>query len=192
MPLKVLYAVPRMHEACAPVLERLRAAGCELVSNRTGRTLTGDELIGLLPGVFGTIAGGEPYTERVFAAAPELRVVARMGVGYDKVDVAAATRHRVAVTMGFGTNHEAVADHAFALMAGLANRLAAYHQEVMEGRWGGHFQPGLGARPSGSSGSAGSDGRSPAAAAASTCASSPTTPCRMPGMPKATGSSWST
>jgi phosphoglycerate dehydrogenase-like enzyme len=36
-----------------------------------------------------------------------------------------------------------VADHAFALMAGLANRLLPYHQEVMEGRWGGHFQPGL-------------------------------------------------
>jgi D-3-phosphoglycerate dehydrogenase / 2-oxoglutarate reductase len=112
-------------------------------STGPGRTLTEDELVGLLPGVFGTIAGGEPYSERVFAAAPELRVVARMGVGYDKVDVAAATRHRVAIAMGFGTNHEAVADHAFALMAGLANRLAAYHQEVMEGRWGGHFQPGL-------------------------------------------------
>ena len=78
----------------------------------------------------------------MFAAAPELKVVARMGVGYDAVDVAAATRHGVAVAMGFGTNHEAVADMAFALMAALSNRLFAYHQEVMERRWGGHFQPG--------------------------------------------------
>jgi phosphoglycerate dehydrogenase-like enzyme len=143
MPLKVLYAVARVHEAAEPALARLRAADCELVFNRTGRTLTEDELIGLLPGVFGTIAGGEPYTERVFAAAPQLKVVARMGVGYDKVDVAAATRHGAAICMGFGTNHEAVADHAFALMAGLANRLLPYHQEVTEGRWGGHFQPRL-------------------------------------------------
>ena len=66
-----------------------------------------------------------------------------MGVGYDAVDVAAATRHGVAVAMGFGTNHEAVADMAFALMAALSNRLFAYHREVMECRWGGHFQPGL-------------------------------------------------
>jgi D-3-phosphoglycerate dehydrogenase len=141
--IKVLYAVPRAHPATLPVLERLRTAGCELTFNRTGRTLTQDELILLLPGVFGTIAGGEPYTERVFAAAPALKVVARMGVGYDKVDVAAASRHGVAICMGFGTNHQAVADHAFALMAGLANRLLSYHQEIMEGRWGGHFQPGL-------------------------------------------------
>jgi D-3-phosphoglycerate dehydrogenase len=143
MAAKVLYAVPTAHEAIMPVLERLRAEGCELTFNRTGRTLTEDELIELLPGAFATIAGGEPYTERVFAAAPELKVVARMGVGYDKVDVPAATRHGVAICMGFGTNHQAVADHAFALMAGLANRLLPYHQEVMEGRWGGHFQPGL-------------------------------------------------
>ena len=40
--------------------------------------------------MYATIAGGEPYTERVFAAAPGLRVVARFGVGYDKFDVEAA------------------------------------------------------------------------------------------------------
>jgi hypothetical protein len=70
MSLKVLYAVPRLHEACAPVLKRLRGGGCELVFNRTGRTLTEDELIGLLPGVFGTIAGGEPYSERCSRRRP--------------------------------------------------------------------------------------------------------------------------
>jgi D-3-phosphoglycerate dehydrogenase / 2-oxoglutarate reductase len=143
MTIKVLCAVPQVHEAVHPVLERLRAADCELTFNQTGHTLTEPELIGLLPGVFGTIAGGEPYTERVFAAAPDLEVVARMGVGYDKVDVAAATRHGVAIAMGFGTNHEAVADHAFALIAALGNRLPSYHGEVMDGRWGGHFHPGL-------------------------------------------------
>ena len=79
----------------------------------------------------------------MFAAAPELKVVARMGVGYDAVDVAAASRHGVAVAMGFGTNHEAVADMAFALMAALSNRLFDYHREVMDKRWGGHFHPGL-------------------------------------------------
>jgi phosphoglycerate dehydrogenase-like enzyme len=143
MAIKVLYAVPQVHEAIRPVLERLRAADCELIFNQAGHALTEQELIDLLPGVFGTIAGGEPYTERAFAAAPALKVVARMGVGYDKVDVAAATRHGVAIAMGFGTNHEAVADHAFALMAGLGNRLQAYHREVMDRRWGGHFHPGL-------------------------------------------------
>ena len=140
---RVLVAIPRVHEATRPALARLAAAGFELVDNPVGRTLGEAELIALLPGCFATIAGGERYDERVFEAAPELKVVARMGVGYDKVDVAAATRHGVVVAMGFGTNHEAVADLAFTMMGALSNRLFAYHQEVMEGRWGGHFHPGL-------------------------------------------------
>jgi phosphoglycerate dehydrogenase-like enzyme len=140
---KVLIAIPRVHEASEPALGRLRQAGFELVGNPHGRTLGEAELIALLPGCFATVAGGERYDERVFAAAPELKVVARMGVGYDQVDVAAATRHGVAVAMGFGTNHEAVADLAFTMMGALGNRLFAYHREVMEGRWGGHFHPGL-------------------------------------------------
>ncbi len=140
---KVLIAIPRVHEASLPVLERLRQGGFELVLNPHGRTLDEAELIALLPGCFATIAGGERYDDRLFAAAPELKVVARMGVGYDQVDVAAATRHGVVVAMGFGTNHEAVADLAFTMMGALSNRLFAYHQEVMDGRWGGHFHPGL-------------------------------------------------
>jgi phosphoglycerate dehydrogenase-like enzyme len=140
---KVLVAIPRIHEATRAGLERLATAGLELAVNPHGRTLGEAELLAMLPGCFATIAGGERYDERVFAAAPDLKVVARMGVGYDAVDVPAATRHGVAVAMGFGTNHEAVADMAFALMAALSNRLFAYHQEVIERRWGGHFQPGL-------------------------------------------------
>jgi phosphoglycerate dehydrogenase-like enzyme len=140
---KVLVAIPRRHEAMDAGLGRLQAAGCELVLNPHGRTLRPDELSAMLAGCFASIAGGERYDEAVFAAAPELKVVARMGVGYDAVDVAAATRHGVAVAMGFGTNHEAVADLAFALMAALGNRLFAYHQEVMEQRWGGHFHPAM-------------------------------------------------
>jgi D-3-phosphoglycerate dehydrogenase / 2-oxoglutarate reductase len=107
------------------------------------RLLTEDELIERLPGVVAAIAGGELYTERVFASAPALRVVARFGVGYDRVDVAAATRHGVAVAMAFGTNHESVADYAFALAIGLALEILPHHHRVAGGGWGCGFHPGL-------------------------------------------------
>jgi D-3-phosphoglycerate dehydrogenase / 2-oxoglutarate reductase len=143
MAIKVLFAVPQAHPVIEPALERLRAAGCELLVNATGRKLSEQEMIERVPGVFGTIAGVEPYTERVFAAAPQLKVVARMGVGHDQIDVGAATRHGVAIAMAFGTNHEAVADHAFALMAALGNRVLGFHSQVLAGAWGGRFQLGL-------------------------------------------------
>ena len=54
------------------------------------------------------IVGIEPVTERVIAASPTLAVVARPGVGYDQVDVDAATRAGVMVTITPGANTESV------------------------------------------------------------------------------------
>ena len=132
---KVLIALPTVHEHLHAALERVRAADCEIVFNPRGRTFSEDELAAALPDVAATIAGTEPYTERVLAAAPPLKVVARSGVGYDAIDLAAATRHGVAIAMGFGTNHNAVADFAFSLMAALASKLLPYHALLAEGRW---------------------------------------------------------
>ena len=60
------------------------------------------------------IAGSEPYTDRVLAGLPQLRVISRNGVGYDRIDVPAATRRGVAVTITPEGNHQAVAEHALA------------------------------------------------------------------------------
>jgi D-3-phosphoglycerate dehydrogenase len=140
---KILCNIQQLYGRPAPYLAPLRQAGFDIVMNETDRLLTESELIERLPGVYATIAGGEPYTERVFASAPDLKVVARFGVGWDKVDVAAATRHGVTVAMAFGANHESVADGAFALALGLSVNLLAHHQLVAAGGWGCGFHPGL-------------------------------------------------
>ena len=146
---KVLCNVQQLHGRPAGFLQPLRDAGFEVVMNDRGRLLTEQELIEALPGVYATVAGGEPYTERVFASAPELKVVARFGVGYDRVDVGAATRHGVAVAMAFGTNHESVADYAFALALALRLELLPHHRRVAEGGWGCGFHPGMWGRTAG-------------------------------------------
>jgi phosphoglycerate dehydrogenase-like enzyme len=98
--------------------------------------LTGEaETIEALQGAVGVIAGGEPYTERVLAALPQLRVVARAGVGVDRVDLEAATRHRVAVTITPFANHEAVAEHTLALLLALTRAVPARDREVRRGQW---------------------------------------------------------
>ena len=132
---KVLVTLPYLYGRQAPYLTRLEKAGFEIAFNDRGRRYTEDELVEILPGCFATIAGSEPYTERVLTAARDLRVIARWGVGYDRIDVASATRHGVAVAMTFGANHEAVADHAFALIGGLACALLPTHGHVAGGDW---------------------------------------------------------
>lgn len=140
---KVLCNIQQLYGRPAVYLQPLREAGLEIVMNETGRLLTEGEVIARLPGVYATIAGGEVYTERVFASAPDLRVVARFGVGWDKVDVEAATRHRVAVAMAFGTNQESVADGTLALALGLSVNLLGHHRRVVGGGWGCGFHSGF-------------------------------------------------
>lgn len=140
---KVLVTVHHLASRDAPYLTRLEQAGFEVIRNPPGRHYTEAELIDALPGVFATLAGGEPYTDRVFREAEDLRVVARFGVGYDMIDVSAASRHGVVIAMAFGTNHEAVADYTFALMAALAGNVVRHHLTVKGGGWGCDFHPGL-------------------------------------------------
>ena len=131
----VLCVPPILNER-RDLLAGLSAAGVEVRWNDLGRVLSEGELIDRLDGVAATIASLEPYSERVFASAPSLRVVARMGVGYENIDVTAATRRGVAVAMAFGTNHDAVADHTLALMAAVAHRITEYDRRVRTGTWG--------------------------------------------------------
>ena len=140
---KVLVCAMQLHRRRGPWLQKLEEAGFHVEFNTLGRKLTHDELIKQLPGVYATIAGSEPYNEKSLAAAPELRIIARWGVGYDQVDVDTATRHGVAVAMAFGDNHEAVADAAFSLMSSLANDVLQYHNLVAGGGWGGRYHVGL-------------------------------------------------
>jgi phosphoglycerate dehydrogenase-like enzyme len=81
------------------------------------------------------IAGGEQYPERVIDSLPKLRVIARAGVGYDRVDVAAATARKVAVTITPNANHECVAEHALAMMFAAAKNVIASDRTMREGKW---------------------------------------------------------
>jgi phosphoglycerate dehydrogenase-like enzyme len=96
-----------------------------------------EELLSQLPGCVASLAGSEPYTRAVIAkAAPEgLKVIARAGVGYDAIDLQAATDHGVAVCFAPGTNQEAVAEHAFALLLSLIRNVPRQDAAIRRGEW---------------------------------------------------------
>lgn len=115
----------------------LTEAGFELVYPPLNRQMTEEELFTLLPGCVASLAGSEPYTRRVIEAGAKagLKVIARAGVGYDAVDVKAATDHGVVVTYAPGSNHEAVGEHAMMLVLALAKNLIWQHAETKAGNW---------------------------------------------------------
>ena len=132
---KVLIAPMTLAGLEGGFVQVLREANFELVYPGLGWQLSEDELMRFLPGVKASLAGSEPYTERVLAAFPSLRVIARAGVGYDAVDVAAATKHGVAVAITPGTNEGSVAEHTFCLILGLAKNIISQHLGVKQGGW---------------------------------------------------------
>jgi phosphoglycerate dehydrogenase-like enzyme len=117
--------------------DALEGAGLEVVvlPPADANLPTEAELLAALAKVEAVVAGSEAYTPRVFAANPQLRVVARVGVGYDSVDVAAATAAGVAVTIAPNTNQGSVAEHTFALMLGFTRHIPARHAALAAGGW---------------------------------------------------------
>jgi glyoxylate reductase len=71
----------------------------------------------------------------ILAAAPRLRVVSNMAVGYDNIDVDEATRRGILVTNTPGILTETTADFAFALLLAAARRVVEADRYTREGRW---------------------------------------------------------
>lgn len=119
-----------------PHVEILRNAGfeCQTVS-RDSDLSVGGNLISALNGACGVIAGSEPYTSAVIESLPELRVIARSGVGFDAIDLDACDKAGVVVTTTPGVNHHAVAEHTISLLMGIARGFPELDRKVRENRW---------------------------------------------------------
>src|SRR5262249_40325341 len=86
-------------------------------------TLNEAQLRSALPGADAMVAGGDRLSAAMLDLAPRLRAIARTGVGYDAIDVPAATARRIVVAIAPGTNHDSVAEQTFALLLALARRI---------------------------------------------------------------------
>ena len=82
-----------------PHVELLREAGLEVRFPPRPDITDEEENIRVLKGISATIAGGEPYSRRVMAALPDLRVISRWGVGVDRVDLEAVTDSNAVVAI---------------------------------------------------------------------------------------------
>lgn len=108
-------------------------AGFELACNDTGRKLDRDEQKALIANAFAVIAGTESYDDDMLAAAPNLKLVVRFGVGTDNFDLEAMKRRGIAV--GVISNNNSVAEFTVALILGIMKNLHRFDNAVREGKW---------------------------------------------------------
>jgi D-3-phosphoglycerate dehydrogenase/(S)-sulfolactate dehydrogenase len=115
--------------------DTLLQGGFEVVYPPDGcDTMQRENLLPLLAGADAMLASTERLSREVLSGS-KLRVVARMGVGYDSVDVPAATDLGIAVTITPGTLEESVAEHTVALLLGVTRGLVQRDREVRAGHW---------------------------------------------------------
>jgi phosphoglycerate dehydrogenase-like enzyme len=114
---------------------RLRAAGFDLrLAPKTGARSATD-LAQLAQDAVAAIVSTDPFDRDVFNAAPLLRAIARVGVGTDSIDLAAATDAGVVVMTTPGANREATADHALALILAALRRVVEHDTSIRRGEW---------------------------------------------------------
>lgn len=118
-----------------PSIDRLRAAGFAIAFGPKGRQPSEAELLELLPGCHGYLAGVETITAHALNAATELRVISRNGVGVDNIDLAAARNRGVAVLRADGANSRGVAELTLGLMLALARAIPPADAALKAGAW---------------------------------------------------------
>lgn len=121
----------------APAKAKLESAGVEVVyAQHDGRGLREAELVKAIPGCTALIAGMDDVTEKAIkAGSPTLKLVARIGVGYNNVDLGAAERYGVKVTITPDANMYSVADLALGLLLSVARSIPTHDQITRAGEW---------------------------------------------------------
>lgn len=128
---KVYVATPLSPRLLAPLADR-----CEAICYQDQGLVPRQELLAQIRDVHGLLCGATLSVDApVIDAAPQLRVISNIGVGFDNVDVAHASRRGIVVTNTPAVLSDAVAELTLALMLVMARRLPEAAQIVRRGRW---------------------------------------------------------
>lgn len=128
-------------------LERLQAAGIEVKGNPWGRRLTKEEAMSFLSDCDGVVAGLEPLDADVLENCPNLKAIARVGIGVANVDFAAADKHGIKVSNTPGGPTEAVAEMTLTACLAMLRDLVARNAALHLGEWPKHVALGLSGLP---------------------------------------------
>lgn len=133
--MKVVVGASSFAGSSSKAINLLLEKGIEVVRNPYGRKLNIEETIVHLQGADGLLAGLELLNEEVFSKAPNLRAIARIGIGMDNVDLDAAKRHRIKVSNTPDAPTAAVAEMALAALLAIGHEIIPCNQDMHNKVW---------------------------------------------------------
>lgn len=131
----VIVGPVRYAELCGSGRRLLLDHGFTLVENESTVPWTQDQLHELLAGADAAVAGVEVYDAEALSHADRLRIVSRLGVGLDNVDLDVARAKDIRVVNVPGGNAAAVAELAIGFMISVLRRIPEMDAATRAGRW---------------------------------------------------------
>lgn len=138
MPKVLITTVPFAERDCRPI-ELLENAGIEYLINPIGRKLREDELAEMVADFDVLIAGTEQITEKVMERAQRLKLISRVGIGLDSVDLVAAQQRGILVSYTPDAPAPAVAELTVGLMLSLLRHIHTANTSMHCGEWHRYF-----------------------------------------------------
>lgn len=132
---KVLASAVTFGKANKQPKARLEAMGCEVITNPFGRPLTVQEFVRYGADANAFIVGNDKVTAEVISHCPNLKVIAKHGIGVDSIDIQAANARGIVVTNAPGTNSQEVADLAIGFMIMLGRGLYQANRDTKANKW---------------------------------------------------------
>jgi D-3-phosphoglycerate dehydrogenase len=112
----------------------LASTGAEIVRERG--PLSEEHMLELAGDFDAFLCGDDEITQAVIdASLPKLKIIAKYGIGVDKIDVSYATEKRIPVSFCPGVNHTTVAEHVFMLLLALNKNLMEQANTTASGGW---------------------------------------------------------
>lgn len=133
--MKVLTSPSSFGQVGKQPFDLLEQNGFEIINNPYGRKLTEDEVIELAKDCVGIVAGVEPLTPRVMDALPGLKVISRVGIGMDSVDLEYAKQKNIIVKNTPDGPTRAVAELTLGMTLSLLRRIPQADAALKNKQW---------------------------------------------------------
>lgn len=116
-------------------IRKLEEAGCEVIPNGVGRAYRAHELETALVGMDAIITGTDELTAEIINGAPQLKTIAKHGIGVETIDLAAARAKGIVVSATPQASSDSVADLTLALLLAAARKVVPAHIDTVAGSW---------------------------------------------------------
>ena len=133
--MKVFISTTSFSQFSKKPIELLESEGLAVNLNDKGRKLSESEIAETSMAYDCIIAGTEPYTKKVLNQLPNLKIISRLGVGMDNIDLDDATKKGIKIYKTKTTPAPAVAELTLGLMLDVVRKITVHHQNLISGIW---------------------------------------------------------